>query len=917
MYLTPKRQKGKLIIGAVSALILAIASPTNAGESEAVATTKGEALVDKLWQTDLSSARMLPYYRANGQQIETGQRYYNGGRFAEAVEILERAVNEERDRGNIAGETQGLNLISLAYQKLGKLAEAEKAIAASLSLLPALEEGQEQVQLRAQALNVRGHLLLAQSQAKFALEIWQEAEESYREIGDRIGILGSQINQAQALQHLGLYRRANTLFEEISKTLNAQPDSPIKAAGLHNFGNILRQRGKLEASLEKLKESLKIAKGLEDLERESAILLSLGNTERRRGDIEAALNFYQEAAAIASAPAMTRVQAQLNQLSLSVEQLPREKAIAKSDLFLADIRATLPTLPPSRAAVYAQVQFAKAIVCLERQNAKCLRQQEPKKDRQQDNLPAAKALETASVSEAISILENAAIGAEKLGDNRAWSYTLGTLGRLYEERGEVGVAKTHTEKALNLAQSIHAPDIAYQWQWQLGRLLLKQDNINGATAAYWEAVSTLQALRGDLVTINRDRQFDFRDEVEPVYRKTLALLLRSDRPTQKNLGRARLALEALQLAELDNFFRDACLNAKPEQIDNIVEERDPTAAVVHAIILEDRLATILKLPGDKDKEPLRYNYTFVKRKEVEATLANLRTYLGRGGKTPDAIEQSQKLHRWLMEEISPLLENNSQVKTLVFVLDRPFQNVPMAVLHDGREYLLQKDYAIVLAPGLQLVDPNPLEEARARDLKVFTGGVSLEQIIEGIRFEAIAGVKPELYGIAEVVTAPDPLLDEEFTPPNLEQGLTSELFPVIHIKTHGQFSSDPERTFIVAYEELIKSRGLNELVKTGSDKEEGAIELLVLSACSTAQGDDRAALGLAGIAVRAGARSILSTLWIADDEATTMLMKQFYQELSKPNVTRAMALQRAQLALFNGYKAPNIWATYVLVGNWL
>ena len=898
----------RFIIAAVSAIILTFACPIN--------TEASEAFADKRQETERLSAQTLRPYRVKDMQpMETGQSYYNEGRFAEAVAILERAVEEERARGNIARVAQGLNLISLAYQKLGQWAEAEGAIAASLSLLSAGEGSEEQLQLRAQALNVRGHLLLAQAQAKPALEVWQEAEEIYLQIGDRIGILGSQINQAQALQNLGLYRRANTLFEEISQTLDAQPNSPMKAAGLHNFGNVLRQRGELAASSEKLKASLEIARGLADSQEVSAILLSLGNTERARGNIEAALDFYQEAAAIAPTRAMTRTQAQLNQLSLSLEQLPRGKAIAKQDLLLADIRETLSTAPPSRAAVYAQVQLAKTIVCLERQNAKCLRQQEAKKS----DL-SAKALGTASVSEAISILESAANLAEELADNRAWSYALGTLGRLHEERGEVGVAKTHTQEALNLAQSIHAPDIAYQWQWQLGRLLLKQENLNGATAAYWEAVSTLQALRGDLVTLNRDRQFDFRDEVEPVYRKTLDLLLRSDNPIQKNLKRARLAIEALQLAELDNFFRDACLDAKPEQIDNIVEERDPTAAVLHAIILEDRLATILKLPGENE---LQYNQTAVERKKVEATLANLRSNLGRKGRTPDVIQESQKLHGWLMEPIAPLLENNSQVKTLVFVLDRPFQNVPMAVLHDGQEYLLEKDYATVLAPGLQLVDPNPLEEARARDLKVFTGGVGLEQIIEDIKFEAIPGVKPELYSIAQVVTAPEPLLDEQFTPPNLEQGLTSELFPVVHIKTHGRFSSDPEQTFIVAYEELIKSRGLNDLVTTGSDREEGAIELLVLSACSTAEGDDRAALGLAGIAVRAGARSILSTLWIAGDEPTTMLMKRFYQELSKPNVTRAVALHRAQLALFNGdgvrqgYDAPNVWATYVLVGNWL
>jgi CHAT domain-containing protein len=76
-------------------------------------------------------------------------------------------------------------------------------------------------------------------------------------------------------------------------------------------------------------------------------------------------------------------------------------------------------------------------------------------------------------------------------------------------------------------------------------------------------------------------------------------------------------------------------------------------------------------------------------------------------------------------------------------------------------------------------------------------------------------------------------------------------------------------------------------------------------------------LGLAGIAVQAGARSTLSTLWKVSDRSTAELMEQFYKELTKPEVTKAQALHQAQQALFKRYKAPYNWAPYVLVGNWL
>ena len=104
--------------------------------------------------------------------------------------------------------------------------------------------------------------------------------------------------------------------------------------------------------------------------------------------------------------------------------------------------------------------------------------------------------------------------------------------------------------------------------------------------------------------------------------------------------------------------------------------------------------------------------------------------------------------------------------------------------------------------------------------------------------------------------------------------------------------------------------------------EPSIIDLLVLSACETATGDKRAALGLAGVAVRAGARSTLASLWQVNDESTAALMGQFYRELiENPEIAKAEALRRAQLKIWKttnkDWQVPSFWASYVLVGNWL
>ena len=97
------------------------------------------------------------------------------------------------------------------------------------------------------------------------------------------------------------------------------------------------------------------------------------------------------------------------------------------------------------------------------------------------------------------------------------------------------------------------------------------------------------------------------------------------------------------------------------------------------------------------------------------------------------------------------------------------------------------------------------------------------------------------------------------------------------------------------------------------------LELLTLSACDTAEGDDRAALGLAGVAIKAGARSALATLWEVNDEVSAQLVVDFYKELRDPSVSRVGALRRAQLKLLEDprYDHPGFWSPFLLINNWL
>ena len=255
----------------------------------------------------------------------------------------------------------------------------------------------------------------------------------------------------------------------------------------------------------------------------------------------------------------------------------------------------------------------------------------------------------------------------------------------------------------------------------------------------------------------------------------------------------------------------------------------------------------------------------------------------------------------------------ANVKTLVFVLDGSLRNVPMAALYDGERYLVEK-YAIALTPGLQLLNPKPLKQVSVNAL---TGGLSVARQ----EFSALENVVTELETIGTIVPTKVKLINETFTESNIAKAIQSVPVPTVHLATHWRFSSQAENTFILAYDDRININKLETLLRSRNPQSKDEIELLVLSACETAAGDQRAALELAGVAVRVGARSTLAFLWKADDEVTARLISEFYRKLyqSGANPNKAIALQEAQREVLSdpNSRHPRFWAPFVLLGNWL
>ena len=850
------------------------------------------------------------------QEIDRATEAMIRGDYATAIAIWQQAKQSLITRRNTEADLETTilidNYLSLSYQEIGDLAKAQTAIASATKLKQELNSD-----LLAKVYNTQANLQLKQDNPQAAALNFRAAKELYQKNQDTEGEVGAAINEAIALQKLGQYRTAQKILEKTELKLAAMPDS-LQALGYKALGTTYATIGDFSAAREKLEASIALTQD-KDLEA----------TAKTKIDLAAAIGFSEPETAIkllqsvasSSQNGETKAIALLNSIDLYIEAQDwtkaREIALDSQNLIFESHNNS------------AKIDLIKKMAMIEsHKNSVSFPQH-------QSWLSSLKLL--APKSDLINqkhkqLLEQIAQSAQSKGIVRTESYAVGTLAYLEEQQGNLSLAIALNLYALDLTNKIEAEDIAYQWQWQLGRIYKTQAETNKAMqrglgeglspgvspgvymprglphkrlhqeaiASYQQAVENLGKIREDLVAFNPESQYSFRESVEPVYRQLVELLI--SQPTQENLIQARNTIESLQMAELENYFRQACLQAQPEQIDEI----DPLAATIYPIVTSKKLAVLTSIPG----QPIKLHTQDITPDEIESQVKQLRGQFNPAASNKRRKAQSQEFYSWLVEPSIKDLKA-AKIETLVFILDSGLRNLPVSALYDGKQYLVE-NYAIALTPGLQLLPSQTLEP---KNMEAVVGGLS--EANQG--FAALPGVKTE---VQEIATSIDSklLLNQEFTNDRLRQTLkaTSEA-PILHLATHGQFSSKAEETFILTWDDRVDVNELEQLLKVREETPKLIpIELLVLSACKTAQGDDKAALGIAGIALKSGARSTLGTLWSVSDESTALLIDRVYKQIAIAPQNKAQILRQAQLELIQSeqFNHPYYWAPFVLVGNW-
>lgn len=776
-----------------------------------------------------------------------------------------------------------------------------------------------------------------------ALSHWQKVIAYYRTSG---GLqLGRMLTEeAQTYSNLGQTEKAIALLcgqeqqpclagTAVQIAISAK-DRSGEVAALGSLGEAYRLQGDYENAIQSLQQAQKIPESAYQF----SLLNSLGNayvgsgqqssisadsatklgfTDRAtelqqsaENDYKNALQSFDSALQLAhsSNSKPDEMQILLNLIRLAytsgtlhiVDQRKTEQAVQESLLLLND-------LPASRNKVYAAISLANfpiSTVNVTSSSTRCLTPRLPE-------------------NQVKELLQSAVKTAQTLQDNRSQSFAFGSLGHFYECSQQYQQALELTEKALLAAnQKLNAEDSLYLWEWQAGRILAAQGNKTEAIAAYQRGYNVLEDVRNQILIANNNKnlQFNFRDDVEPLYRN-LAQLKLADLPSdtkqrERQLTETLTITDSLRLAQLQNYFGNDCVFTA---IDNasVDELLGKDTAAFSSIFLEDShsLAIILSLPnGEKKHKLIDGNQVIEEINKFRKGLLN--TQLDFNYDTTDA----QNLYNSI---ISPFENYLKDIKTLVFVQDDILGTVPMAALYNKNEqkYLVEK-YAIAISPSLKLTAPKKLTH---QEYKALILGITQPEEVDKKTYPVLPNIQPEINEIKKEFPNDKELVDQQFTQKKLEQTLHKTVYPIIHIATHAQFGIIPKDSFLIAGgNSKVTINGLQGIlnqINGGSN----SIELLTLSACQTALGDSRAALGLAGVALQAGVRSTLGSLWSVRDESTVYLISEFYNNL-KSGKSKAQSLQAAQIKLIKAkenkeidqqYDNPYYWAPFIMIGSWL
>jgi len=498
-----------------------------------------------------------------------------------------------------------------------------------------------------------------------AIEEWEAAAASYRETGDVDSEVIARVQMTEAYSALGLYLEAAQTLEDAGELL-AKVDRPgLQLSVTSNLGNIYLLSGDFDAAQETLISSIKQAEALKNDAVLAAVHNTLGNLYVKQKRPRKALVQYRRAVSVArrSGDKEVETRATINQARNLID-LKRNKAALPLLQHAGDLLAPLEN---SHHKAYGLVTLGRLYSVAGKDSA-----------------------------QAEKFLKQGGRVAQAIYDAHAHSYSLGYLAELYEGEQRLDKALKLTQLAIRDAQQINARELLYRWQWQQARLITQLGKPEQAIAAYQSAVKSLQSARRSLGA-ERVNNHAFFDTAGRLYSDFAAMLLEQsdragdDKQRRKYLLAARDVIETQKEAEFRGYNRKTRIDQLPSASKQPEQLKKGTAEI-YSVLLPQRLELLVTLP----QGPKRF-VVDIDADMLISQVRILRKLLAK--ENPQLyLPYAQKLYQWLFSPLEETLVAHD-IGTVVIVPDSALHDVPMASLHDGQEFLIQR-FNVATLPGL-------------------------------------------------------------------------------------------------------------------------------------------------------------------------------------------------------------------------
>ncbi|NOZ54016.1 MAG: CHAT domain-containing protein [Gammaproteobacteria bacterium] len=729
-------------------------------------------------------------------------------------------------------------------------------------------------------------LLFENGHYQQAIAHWRASYKAYQTSQNRQGQIMSLQKIATAQRMMGLHDRAIRALEVASKLLVRNDDVNLSLTVQSNLAGAYLYSGRFDDAKRLLDTARDLAIKNDKTRLLALIYNDLGNYYALSKSLKNATRVYDKSIEISLQlkDHLQAVRALSNVMLLQISQHKENQASTS----LVRAQQTIVQVVPSYRKSQAVITLAEASLKLISLNT----------------------IETQNALRyMVQLLSQERDYAEKINNNMLSARANKVMADFYEATKKYEDALILVQKAMFHAQIEGATELLYQLEWQVGRIHQNMHRPDQAIVFYQQAINTLQPIRSQLSKNTLMNDSSLHQPQGNIYLELADMLLsKASRASIKSDVRASLLLDARRTveqektAELQDYFKDSCVVDTQSQVKSIDEAIDEGTAIIYPILLPDRTELLISYAFGIKQYIVDQN-----EEEITSQVRQLRIELEKR-RSKGYLPYANNLYNALISPIeSDLTQYN--ITTLVIIPGQALRTIPLSVLHDGERFLINK-YALATTPGLTLTDPRPLKRQK---MKVLLSGLS--EPVQG--YPPLDYVRGELEQIKDLYIS-KLLLNKNFLLNSISSELRNAEYNVAHFASHAEFTGDVKDSYILTFDgrltvnKLGQYAALNQYRKT-------PIELLTLSACNTAAGDDRAALGLAGVAIKSGARSALASLWAINDKASSLLITEFYRQLLDDNVTKAVALQRAQIKLMGNirYRHPGYWSPFLLIGNWL